>query len=476
MISRQAVAAAAVLLVGMMAAASAGADAIDDYVNGQLAAQKIPGVALLVMRHGAVVKAQGYGYANLELEVPVSAETLFQSGSCGKMFTAAGIELLAQDGRLRLDDPLARYYPDAPAAWHRITIRQLLAHTSGIKDYGEAEIDYRKDHTDEELLAAMQKLPIEFEPGTQWSYSNSGYVILGLLTTRLAGRHWSDFQSERIFKPLGMESAQVIDDRRITPNRAAGYQLDEQGKLVNQDWVSPSLNRLADGSLYFSLRDLVAWEKALEARSFMNAQAFTEWWTAAQLRNGSRYPHGFGWFLTEQRGQPVVMHPGSWQGFTSAIQRYPEQQLAVMVLTNSAQGDPEKIAREVAGLVDGQLRMRPPSSPEFSAGTARAAALRDVLEAWSQYRVSPTMAPSLAARNTGSAAEAYSRQTMWDQLRKARAWRIVGTDRLSKPAAALLADGTVSAVDAVLETDAAPVMFRFRMDGKDRVVDFSTFR
>lgn len=452
------------------------ADPIDDFVRGQLESQKAPGIALLVMRHGAIVKEQGYGYSNLELRVPVTPDTLFQSGSTGKMFAAAGILLLAQDGKLNLDDRLAMYYPDAPAAWHRVSIRQLLTHTSGIKDYAEinsGDLDYRKDYTDDELLVAMQKLPFEFEPGTQWSYSNSGYLILGLLITKVTGKDYSDFLAERLFKPLGMQTTQLISERRVTPNRAAGYELDDHDVLVNQDWVAPGLNRTADGSLYFSLHDLAAWEKALEGRYFMREDSFATWWTAVRLSNGTRVPYGFGWRLSEQRGGPVVLHGGAWQGFRAAIVRYPEQQLAVMVLSNAAQVDATEIACEVAGLVDARLEVRSATSTLIPGDTALATTLRNVLEAWGRYRNVTAMAPSLAATATGSAQEAHDRQDVAKRLRSARALHVLGTDRLSKPAVDLLADGTVSAVDAILETDSSPVLIRFRLNAKGHVVSFA---
>jgi len=461
---------------GLVLAGHVAADPIDDFIRGQLESQKAPGLALLVMRNGTVVKEQGYGYSNLELRVPVTAETLFQSGSTGKMFAAAAILLLAQDGRLKLDDRLAMYYPDGPAAWHRISIRELLTHTSGIKDYAEinlGDLDYRKDYTDDELLAAMQKMPLEFEPGTQWSYSNSGYVILGLLITKLTGKDYSEFLGERLFKPLGMQTAQLINERRVTPNRAAGYELDDHGVLANQQWVAPGLNRTADGSLYFSLRDLAAWELGLEARSFMGTQSFHDWWTAVRLANGTRYPYGFGWFLSEQRGEPVIMHGGAWQGFRAGIVRYPENQLAVMVLANAAHVDATEIAREVAGRVDTHLEVRSATASSAQPDERLTATLRGVLEAWADYRTTPAMAPSLAAVATGSAIEAHERQDVATHLRDARAFRLLGSDRLSKSAAELLADGSVKAVDAVLVTDKSPVFVRFRLDGKDHVVGFA---
>lgn len=464
------------LFCSLLPMAGVVADSMDDFIQGQLRSLKVPGIALLVIRNGAVVKELGYGYSNLELRVPVTPDTLFQSGSIGKMFTAAGILSLAQDGKLNLDDRLTMYYPDAPAAWHRITIRELLTHTSGIKDYAQinsGDLDYRKDYTDDELLAAMQRLPLEFEPGTQWSYSNSGYVILGLLITRLAGKDYSDFLAERLFRPLGMQTTQLISERRVIPNRAAGYELDNHGVLVNQEWVAPGLNRTADGSLYFSLRDLAAWEKALEGRAFMSRESFAEWWTAVRLAGGTRFPYGFGWMLSEQRGQPVIRHSGAWQGFEAAIVRYPEQQLAVMILANAAQVDATRIAREVAGLVDDRLKLRTAGALQIPSETALATTLRNVLEAWGDYRTVPGMAPSLAATATGSAQEAHARQDLAKQLHSTRFLKVLGSDRLSKPAMDLLADGSVSAVDVVLENDNVTVPVRFRLDAKGRVVSFA---
>jgi hypothetical protein len=320
----------------------------------------------------------------------------------------------------------------------------------------------------------VKSLPIEFEPGTQWNYSNSGYVVLGLLTSKLAGKHWSEFQAERLFRPLGMSTTRMISDREVIPNRASGYQLDEHGALVNQDWVSPTFNSTADGALYFSVRDLAAWDKALTARSFMSAESFEDWWTPATLKDGRRYPYGFGWGLAEQRGQPVIEHTGSWQGFRAALVRYPEQQLAIAVLANAAQGNPATIARTVAGLVEPALATRAPTDAVAGPAARQAERLRGVLEAWGSYRVVPAMSPALAVTATGSAGEAYYRSGVAAELRGARSFKVLGSDRLSKPAIDLLADGSVSAVDVVLETEKAPILVRFRLDAQDRVVRFDT--
>jgi len=460
-------------VVAFMAAGVAAADAIDDYVTTEMAARRIPGVAVLVMRDGAVVKKQGYGFANVELAVPVTPETIFQSGSTGKQFTAAGILLLAEDGKLGLDDPLSRHFPDSPAAWHRITIRQLLTHTSGIKDYSD-EFDYRKDYTDDEMLAVMQALPLDFEPGTQWNYSNSGYLILGLLTTKLAGKHWSEFQSERLFAPLGMKTTRVISERDIVLHRAAGYEHDDNGELVNQEWVAPTLNRCADGALYFSLDDLAAWEIALEARVFMSPESFAAWWTPAKPTLGSRYPYGFGWFLTEQRGEPVVEHGGSWQGFRASITRYSEQRLAVMVLSNDATAMPEAMSHQIAGLVEPRLRMRSAESKATAEDATLVRRLTGVLTDWSASQSAPTMAPGLASIPADNELEAAERKRAAERLQAAHTVRTLGEDTLSEPATTLLGDGSVQAVDLLLEADQASWIYRFRIDREGRVVNVLT--
>lgn len=276
-----------ILAVLLSTTPAATADPVDDYVRGVMAAKKLPGASVAILRSGTVVKIQGYGLANIELDTPATPDTIYQSGSLGKQFTAAGILLLAEDGKLALDDRLAKHFPEGPSTWHRITVRHLLTHTSGLKDYGSDEIDFRRDYSEEDLLKIARSVPLEFEPGTQWSYSNTGYLILGLLTSRLAGKHWSDFQTERIFQPLGMATTRVISERDIVRNRAAGYELDDKGEVKNQEWVAPSLNRLADGALYFSVKDLAAWEAALHARRFMKPASFEAWWTPASLGAGS---------------------------------------------------------------------------------------------------------------------------------------------------------------------------------------------
>jgi CubicO group peptidase (beta-lactamase class C family) len=457
---------AALALLCLCVSGTVAADAVDDYVNAVLAKRKIPGASVLIVRGGATVKAQGYGLANVELNVPASADTIYQSGSTGKQFTAAGILLLAEDGKLSLDDRLSQYFPEAPAAWHRITIRHLLTHTSGLRDY---EVDLQKDYTDAELLKVMQALPLNFEPGTQWSYSNSGYLILGLLTTKLAGEHWSEFQSQRIFKPLGMDTTRVISEADIVPNRSAGYELDAKGELKNQAWVAPSLNRCADGALYYTIKDLAAWDKALRSGQPLSATSREAWVQPVRLSDGSDYPYGFGWFVRDQRGQRLIEHGGSWQGFRTEIARYVDQSLTVVVLTNLASAEPEVMAHDIAGLIEPTLRL--PTAPTADPAPARAAKLRAVLESWASSRRDPAMARGLADTATGSVEEATSRAGTAEQLRELTAFQYMGEDR---PAKALdrRGENIASIVYYALRSKGGDYDYRFYINKSGQVAAF----
>ena len=233
------------------ALATAQTDVVDSYVKSEMTRQQIPGVALLVSRGGEVIRAQGYGMANLELQVPVKPGTIFQSGSVGKQFTATAIMMLVEEGKIGLEDPLTKYFPDAPATWKQVTIRELLSHTAGFTDYPK-NFDMRKDYTEKDLLRIVEGIPLAFAPGTKWSYSNLGFLTLGIVIHKVTGEFYGDFLQERIFRPLGMNSTRIISETDIIPNRAAGYVL-VKGELKNQEWVSPTLNTTADGSLYFNI-------------------------------------------------------------------------------------------------------------------------------------------------------------------------------------------------------------------------------
>jgi CubicO group peptidase (beta-lactamase class C family) len=324
------------------------ADAVSSYVRTELKEQHIPGVAVLVSRHGQTVLAQGFGFANVELEVPVKPETIFQSGSVGKQFTATAVMMLVEEGKVGLEDPLLKYFPDGPAAWKDVTVRELLSHTAGFGDY-PPKFDFRKDWTEEEELKIVENVPLAYPPGTKWDYSNLGYLTLGILIHKVTGQFYGDFLQARIFKPLGMGTTRIISEADIVPNRAAGYRL-VKGELKNQEWVAPMINTTADGSLYFSILDLAKWDAALYTEKLLKRSSLEMMWTPVKLKDGStnKENYGFGWFTEERHGHHVITHDGSWQGFKSDISRYVNDGLTVVVLANLAEADPGKISKGVA--------------------------------------------------------------------------------------------------------------------------------
>ncbi len=325
-------------------------DSVAQYVKAEMARQRIPGISLLVSRNGEIVRAQGFGFSNVELQVPVKPETLFQSGSVGKQFAATAIMMLVEEGKIGLDDSVTKYFPDAPSSWKPVTVRHLLSHTGGFTDYPDS-FNFRKDYTEDELLKIVEAIPLAFPPGTKWSYSNLGYLTLGILIHRVTGTFYGDVLQARIFGPLGMKTTRIISEADIIPNRSAGYRL-VKGELKNQEWVSPVLNTTADGSLYFSILDLAKWDAALYTEKLLKRSSLEQMWTVVKLNNGQPNSgnYGFGWDVTTSHGHRVIGHGGSWQGFKTHISRYVDDKLTVVVLANLAEADPGKIAEHVAEL------------------------------------------------------------------------------------------------------------------------------
>jgi CubicO group peptidase (beta-lactamase class C family) len=334
-----------------------------------------------------VVLAKGYGLANVELDVPVKAETMFQSGSVGKQFTAVAVMLQVEGGKLRLDDAVTKYFKDAPASWGKITVRHLLTHTSGIPDWTEKDVDLRRDYTEEELARVAYRLKLEFEPGSRWNYSNTGYVMLGILVHKVSGKFYGDVLTERVFKPLGMKTARIISEEEMVPNRAAGYRLVD-GELRNQEWVAPKLNTTADGSLYVSVLDMIAWDRGLREKAILKPESWAEVFTPVRLTSGRTYPYGFGWFLDETGGAKREYHGGAWQGFKSFISRYLGEDLTIVVLANLADADPDRLNEVVAGAIDGKL-VRSELAPIPDREPEVTARLLTLLDAASKGTLSP---------------------------------------------------------------------------------------
>jgi CubicO group peptidase (beta-lactamase class C family) len=271
----------------------------------------------------------------------------------GKQFTAAAVMLLVEDGRLSLDDKITKYLTAAPVHWQNITIRHLLTHTAGTTDY-PPNFDFRRDFTEDQLLQQAAAIPLAFQPGERWSYSNLGYVMLGVLIGKVTGKFYGEFLQERIFKPLGMTTARIISEADIIPNRSAGYRL-VKGELKHQEWVAPMTNTTADGSLYLTLFDVAKWDAALYGEKLLKRSSLEQIWSPVKLNNGKTYPYGLGWMLRAANGHRLIEHGGSWQGFKSHIARYVDDKLTIVLFANLAQVNPERLAHGIAALIDARL-------------------------------------------------------------------------------------------------------------------------
>lgn len=345
-----------ILLLSLAFSAPAFADKLDDAIQAEMKRSHIPGVAIAVVKDGKIIREQGYGLADLEHNVKVTPATVFQSGSIGKTFTAALVLLLAQDGKLSLDDPVSKHLANTPKSWEGITIRHLLTHTSGLGD-PYARLDLTRDYSEAELIALEAGIPVLFAPGEKWSYSNMGYHLLGFICNKAGGKFYGDQLRERIFAPLEMGS-RIISEADIVPHRARGYER-KGGKLVNQSWVAPRLNTTADGSLYLTARDLAKWDLALYGDQVLPASVRQASWTPAKLNDGTATGYGYGWQLFERNGHRAIGHGGAWQGFRSQLYRFVDDQLSVVVLANSASARAGKLGDIVAAHYLPALALKP---------------------------------------------------------------------------------------------------------------------
>ena len=383
-------------------------DSIDAFVRAEMARQKIPGVAVGIVDHGKVT-ARGYGYANVEHMVPVTEHTVFQSGSLGKMFTATAVMLQVEDGKLSLSDSITKFFPDAPPSWNGITVRHLLTHTSGIPDYTTSTFDYRKDYTEEQLARFAYEQKPEFPAGSRWNYSNTGYALLGFIVHKVSGRFYGDVLAERVFKPLGMTETRIISEADIVPNRAAGYQL-VQGELKNQDWVAPLLNTTADGSLYFTVHDLLAWNAAVERRAILKPESWREILTPVHLNSGRTYPYGMGWGITTRNGHALQAHGGAWQGFKTVLTRFIDDSLSIIVLANLAQANPGRIADGIAAIINPALAITSTNTPIADREPQVTARVRRLVETVREGKLTPAEFAYVRAGFFPNAAKFYEEQ------------------------------------------------------------------
>ncbi|HEY7119789.1 MAG TPA: serine hydrolase domain-containing protein [Tepidisphaeraceae bacterium] len=355
------------LVIAMLVvqARPAGADAVDDYINAEIARRHIPGLSLAVVRDGKVAKLGGYGLANVELNVTVTPDTVFQIQSVTKTFTSTAILMLVEQGKIALDDPVGKYLEGTPDSWKPIKIRHLLSHTSGIKDFiNEPTASLRLDVTEEEVLKATAPRPLNFTPGDRYSYSNTNYHLLAMIIRKLTGLSYGDYLAERIFRPLGMSSTRIVSLSALIPNRAAGYQW-AGGTLRNGQYVAESILGYGGGGIVSTASDMAKWAIALDGEKLLKRATFEQAWTAMKLNDGKASSYGLGWGVGSVNGHKYVSHSGAHMtGFTSSFTRYGDDHLTVIVLTNAGHANPGRIAQHVAGIYVPGLTPQPAKAIE----------------------------------------------------------------------------------------------------------------
>lgn len=334
---------------------------IDAAVQQDVASGRVAGVAVAVLRDHKLLFVKGYGRANLELATPVSAKTVFRIGSLTKQFTAAGVLLLAEQGKLKIDDKLSLYLPNFPRA-NDVTLRDLLDHTSGIHNFTESPVIDKistSGATVEDLVndIAGQSPLFDFEPGTGWWYSNSNYVLLGAVIEKVSGKTWAAFMKSEIFDKLGMTDTAADDARDVVPHRASGYSLigGTPGKFRNADFTDMSVPYAA-GALRSTAGDMGRWNAALFGGKLLKAESLNEMLAPGRLRNGAETqtaiawpggksfppppgyipgPYSFGLDHHSEDGRRIIGHDGSIAGFNALMQTYVDEGLTIIVLTNT---------------------------------------------------------------------------------------------------------------------------------------------
>lgn len=362
------------------------AAAIDSYLNQETSAGRFSG-SVLAAKGGAIVLSKGYGLANAEHDVPNRPETKFRLGSITKQFAAVSILQLAEKGKLTLEDPVSKWMDGAPSAWERITIHHLLSHTSGIPGFTEFP-DYRstmmRKSRPEETLKRVTGKPLDFDPGTRWKYSNSGYTLLGFIVERASGMPWEDYVRKNIFDPAGMNDSDHDSDETVLKHRAAGYSGPPAGRrnAVFIDMTIP----IGAGDLYSTVLDLYKWDRVLHTDKLLTAASRRKMWTP--VLNG----YAYGW-QTADKPRRTVMHGGGINGFATSINRYPDDDAVVIVLANLENAPVGPIANNVTKLLFGEKIIRPEDRKEITLPASQLTAYAG------EYEVTPTLTLSVTSDN-----------------------------------------------------------------------------
>jgi CubicO group peptidase (beta-lactamase class C family) len=322
--------------------------------------QDAPGAVAIVVKDGRTVFRRAYGLADLEFGILLEADMVFRIGSVTKQFTAAAILQLADQGKLALEDDVSKYVEGFRSGAHRVTIEHLLTHTSGIQSYTELDEwlpRVREELTPHQIFEMFKARPLEFEPGSRFKYSNSGYLLLGLVIEQASGRQYADYIRQMVL-PLGMRQTMYDDPVRVIPRRARGYQRDGD-EWRNAPYLGMS-QPFSAGALVSTVDDLALWNTAIERGRLLSEPSRTRWFTPYTLASGRRAGYAMGWSITTHESLAVAEHGGGIPGFASYVVRFPSERLYVAVLSNNSASRPATVAHRLAALAIGRPFTDPP--------------------------------------------------------------------------------------------------------------------
>jgi len=321
---------------------------VSDLVTKEIDSGRGVGMTVAVAKGNEIIHQKGYGLVDLENSVPASEKSVYRIGSITKMFTAAAILLLVEDGKVNLDDPITEYLPEYPSG-AKVTIRHLLNHTSGIVSFTslpDHRAGMRKDRSHEETLARFKDKPLEFPPGEKFSYCNSGYYLLGMVIEIASEKTYEEFLQERIFDPLKLDSTHYDHHLKIIPNRARGYSIRGE-KKINAPYVSMK-QPFAAGALVSTTRDLIKWQRGLVENKLLRPDSYKQMIQPGLLNDGKKSKYGLGCFVEILNGHVAIRHGGGIPGFLTELAYFPEIDLTVIVLCNSNRVSPRKMANKIA--------------------------------------------------------------------------------------------------------------------------------
>lgn len=326
------------------------AHAADSIADAIIKRGRVAAMSIAVTRGRDTLVMTGYGLADVEKEVPATAQTVYRIGSVTKQFTSVAVMQLVEQGKLSLDDDVTKYVPNAPTHGRRVLVRHLLNHTSGVPSYTDVGPVFgrvmRLDLSKDSLIAIVKDDSLQFEPGSHFYYNNTGYFLLGMVIERVTGKSYGDYLREALFAPNGLTSTVYCSNSPLIKRRAQGYEVRASG-LVNADYISMDLPYAA-GSLCSSVGDLAAWTRLLHGGKLVNASSFTTMTTPAKLTSGRPMQYGFGLFMDTLGTHRRIHHGGGINGFISELAYYPDDSLTVVVLSNTAPAPSEQVADNLA--------------------------------------------------------------------------------------------------------------------------------